>query len=452
MRRPSRLVLAFAAMLVPAVPATAQSLGTFTWQLTPYCNRVVAEVTQNGPHFEIDGYDDRCGAAQRAPLSGIATPNSDGTIGFGLTIVTLGGTAVHVDARMSLSALSGPWFDSAGNGGTFVFGGPGGGSPRPAAGLSTTTLAVSGAGAVGGTLTAGNVTTAGTVSAQHGVFSGDTSARFGSFSGGLGVDGFVSVAAPAPRITMIGAGASGPSLEFLRSGGTVAAPTAAGPSMSILAKGYTGASFETGARIDVLGSGTWSPASHGAGLYFGTTQQGTTSNVTRMIVQHDGNVAIGNVGVTGGDRLHVYGDIRVGSSQSDLGCLKNALGTQLAGACSSDLRLKRDVSSFEPALDRVSRLRPVHFSWRTDAFPARGFGAARTYGLIAQEVETVLPELVTTGEDGFKRVDYSQLPLLAIQAIGELKRDNDALRAELTTLRVLILSSRDGHAPHEVRR
>ena len=138
MRRPSRLVLAFAAMLVPAVPATAQSLGTFTWQLTPYCNRVVAEVTQNGPHFEIDGYDDRCGAAQRAPLSGIATPNSDGTIGFGLTIVTLGGTAVHVDARMSLSALSGPWFDSAGNGGTFVFGGPGGGSPRPAAGLSTT--------------------------------------------------------------------------------------------------------------------------------------------------------------------------------------------------------------------------------------------------------------------------------------------------------------------------
>ena len=56
------------------------------------------------------------------------------------------------------------------------------------------------------------------------------------------------------------------------------------------------------------------------------------------------------------------------------------------------------------------------------------------YGLIAQDVEQVLPELVVTGDDGFKAIDYSKLPLLTIQADqgtegGERRlRENDALK------------------------
>jgi hypothetical protein len=341
---------------------------------------------------------------------------------------------------MSLATLSGPWFDSAGNGGSFVLGGPGGGSPRPAPGLSMSTLVVTGTGAVNGALTAGSVTTAGTVTAQHGVFSGDTSARFGSYSGGLGVEGFLSVVAPSPTIQITGAGSPGPTLEFRKSAGSTSVPTAAGPDMNIQAKGYTGSTFETGASINAIGSGAWSPTSRGTGLFFSTTQQSTTSNVVRMAIQHDGNVAIGSTGVFGGDKLHVYGDIRVGSGANSPGCVKNYLGTQIAGACSSDARFKRDITPFEPVLEAVSQLRPVHYFWRTDEFPDKGWGAGRTYGLVAQEVEAVLPELVSNGADGYKAVDYSQLPLLAIQAIGELKRDNDVLRAELKDLRALIAS------------
>ena len=48
--------------------------------------------------------------------------------------------------------------------------------------------------------------------------------------------------------------------------------------------------------------------------------------------------------------------------------------------------------------------------------------------MIAQDVEQVLPELVVTGDDGFKAVDYSKLPLLTIQAVKELKAENDALK------------------------
>ena len=41
----------------------------------------------------------------------------------------------------------------------------------------------------------------------------------------------------------------------------------------------------------------------------------------------------------------------------------------------------------------------------------------------------MLPELVVTGEDGFKAVDYTKLPLLTIQAVKELKAENDELKA-----------------------
>jgi hypothetical protein len=63
----------------------------------------------------------------------------------------------------------------------------------------------------------------------------------------------------------------------------------------------------------------------------------------------------------------------------------------------------------------------VHFDWRASEFPERHFGDSRAYGLIAQEVEQVLPELVVTDQDGYKAIDYTKLPLLTIQAIKELK-------------------------------
>ena len=118
--------------LLASPAADAQSLGTFRWQLQPYCNVVTVNVTQQGAVYTVDGYDDQCGAPQRAPLVGLATPNPDGSIGFGLNVVTVpGGRAVHVEARISLATLSGPWTDSDGHSGTFAFGASSGGSPRP---------------------------------------------------------------------------------------------------------------------------------------------------------------------------------------------------------------------------------------------------------------------------------------------------------------------------------
>lgn len=119
------------ALMGPGV-ASAQSLGTFRWQLAPFCNTVTVTVTQGSGVYTLDGFDNQCGAPQRAPVVGVATPNPDGTIGLGFQIVTVpGGRLVGVDARISLNSLGGPWTDSAGNSGTMVFNGPGSGSARP---------------------------------------------------------------------------------------------------------------------------------------------------------------------------------------------------------------------------------------------------------------------------------------------------------------------------------
>jgi hypothetical protein len=112
--------------------AVAQPLGSFTWQLQPYCNRVTVNVRQDGAVYTLDGSDDQCGASQRAPLVGLATPNPDGSIGFGLNIISPTGQSIPVQARISISTLSGPWRDSGGNSGTFAFGGATPGlPPRP---------------------------------------------------------------------------------------------------------------------------------------------------------------------------------------------------------------------------------------------------------------------------------------------------------------------------------
>jgi hypothetical protein len=115
-----------------AATASAQSLGNLKWQLQPYCNVVTVTVTGVAGVYTLEGFDDQCGAPTRAPLTGVATPNPDGTIGFGLNIVTSpGGRGIHVEARISMATLSGPWTDSDGHKGTFALNGSTGGSPRP---------------------------------------------------------------------------------------------------------------------------------------------------------------------------------------------------------------------------------------------------------------------------------------------------------------------------------
>jgi hypothetical protein len=92
----------------------------------------------------------------------------------------------------------------------------------------------------------------------------------------------------------------------------------------------------------------------------------------------------------------------------------------------SDGSLKQDVVAVQPVLDRVMQLRPVRFRWK----PSDAAGI----GVVAQEAEQVFPELVSEGgppDRRLKSVSYTELGVLAVAALQEMKQRYDARLAEL---------------------
>ena len=84
----------------------------------------------------------------------------------------------------------------------------------------------------------------------------------------------------------------------------------------------------------------------------------------------------------------------------------------------SDINLKTNINTVENALDTVSQLRGVSFDWKETG--------KSSYGVIAQELEEVLPELVGTGET--KTVNYSGIIGVLVEAIKELKAEIEDLK------------------------
>ncbi len=80
----SRLLTGVLALLFLAVTSdvAAQAIGTFRWQLQPFCNVLTVNVAQSGQLYTLDGFDDQCGSGQRAGVVGTAFQNPDGTIGW----------------------------------------------------------------------------------------------------------------------------------------------------------------------------------------------------------------------------------------------------------------------------------------------------------------------------------------------------------------------------------
>lgn len=99
----------------------------------------------------------------------------------------------------------------------------------------------------------------------------------------------------------------------------------------------------------------------------------------------------------------------------------------------SDERLKKDISSISGALDKVLSMRGVTYGWRQDIPANEGLNDKMQYGLIAQELEKVIPELVHTDEEGWKSVEYGHLVPVLIEALKEQQTEIEALRSTVVT-------------------
>lgn len=72
------------------------------------------------------------------------------------------------------------------------------------------------------------------------------------------------------------------------------------------------------------------------------------------------------------------------------------------------------------------------YEYRVEDFPGKGLPTGPQIGWIAQDVQQVLPELVATDTDGFMYVSYAHAAPVIAEAVVELHRELDVLRAEGT--------------------
>ena len=101
----------------------------------------------------------------------------------------------------------------------------------------------------------------------------------------------------------------------------------------------------------------------------------------------------------------------------------------------TDTRAKTNVARITNALGIVKALNGVRYDWNDEAKSAMHLPETRQIGLIAQDVEKVLPEIVLSPEDdGYKAVDYSRLTAVLIEAVKELAAENDELKKRIEKL------------------
>ena len=142
-----------------------------------------------------------------------------------------------------------------------------------------------------------------------------------------------------------------------------------------------------------------------------------TNNTERFRINASGLVGIGTTDPT--VRLQVNGDI---------------IANSIAG--SSDIRYKTNIRTVENALDKVKSLRGVYFNWDQKSFPTKEFSDKTELGFIAQEVEEVLPEVVTKDKtkEEYRSVKYDKVVALLVEAIKEQQKKIDSLTIKVNKL------------------
>jgi len=166
----------------------------------------------------------------------------------------------------------------------------------------------------------------------------------------------------------------------------------------------------------------------------GNVSVGTTSAVSnaRLAVERIGGVgneaAIGftssgtakwKIGNNASDSFVVY-------TPSNVGVYINSGAT--SWTATSDERLKNITGNIENALDAVQTLRAVKFTWIADD------ENKSQVGLIAQDVQAVLPEVITEDAEGYLGIRYTETIPLLVAAIQEQQTTIEALEARITAL------------------
>jgi hypothetical protein len=159
------------------------------------------------------------------------------------------------------------------------------------------------------------------------------------------------------------------------------------------------------------------------------------------ITASNGAVITGSVNITGSLNL-IGNQITSGSTTitSSLGvgvAPSSTVGridasNDVVAFSTSDIRLKTNILLIENPLEKITQIGGYTFDWNSDPELTKLHGfKGHDIGVIAQEIEKVLPELVTTRDNGYKAVKYEKLVALLIESNKELLKRIEVLESKI---------------------
>ena len=156
---------------------------------------------------------------------------------------------------------------------------------------------------------------------------------------------------------------------------------------------------DEGAQLENINSVTISNTQWG---YLGAADQNITTT---------SNVIFANIS---GSNVHSEGTV---TAEGDI-----------VAYASSDERLKDKIIQISNPLDKINSIGGYSFVWNSEK---QNIYSGKDYGVIAQEIEEILPELVTTRENGYKAVKYDKIISLLIEGIKELSTEVKELKEKI---------------------
>jgi len=171
-----------------------------------------------------------------------------------------------------------------------------------------------------------------------------------------------------------------------------------------------------GAQLENIDSVTISNTQWG---YLGSSDQGIASgdDVTFGTVRVDDPTA---------STSKTTGALIVDGGAGIFGALN--VGGDIVAYASSDRRLKDEIIPISNPLEKINSIGGYSFVWNTQK---QNIYKGKDYGVVAQEIEEILPELVDTRENGYKAVKYDKLVSLLIEGIKELSSEVKELKEKL---------------------
>jgi len=178
-------------------------------------------------------------------------------------------------------------------------------------------------------------------------------------------------------------------------------------------------SIVAGSRISISG---------GTGAVTVTASSQTDNNFTTTLKNKLDGIASGAT-ANSGAHINGSGNALTASTGTFNGAITST--GDITAFYSSDMALKENFSPISQALQKVGLISGYEFDWKDHKDPLV-IGKGHDVGIIAQEVEKVLPEVVMTRDNGKKAVNYQKIIPLLIESIKELKSELDELKSSDT--------------------